>query len=83
MLIMSPDTDVYNIGIALHHTEHKQLIVQLNAYSARQLRLLSMSNFIKALSTDPDLAHVQCQHLAQILQTLYVTTGCDYICGWF
>ena len=38
-----------------------------------------MTNLITVLKCDPDLAHINSTQLPQILQTLYVVTGCDYI----
>ena len=55
------------------------MIVQVSTYSARELRLLNLSNLISALQNDPDLAHVNPSVLAKVMQTIYVVTGCDYI----
>lgn len=79
VLVMSPDTDVYNIGLPLQCIQEKEVFVQVSNYSARELKLLNMTNLIRVLNCDPDLGHINCTQLPQILQTLYVITGCDYI----
>lgn len=38
-----------------------------------------MNKLICALGSDPDLAHINKQLLPQILRTIYVASGCDYI----
>ena len=54
------------------------MVVQVNKYSARELRLLSLGSLIKALQNDPDLGRSSSDP-PQILQSIYVATGCDYI----
>jgi len=76
---LSPDTDVYNVGLPLQCIKEKDVIVQVSTYSTRELRLLNLSNLISALQNDPDLAHVNPSVLAKVMQTIYVVTGCDYI----
>ena len=79
VLILSPDTDVYNVGLPHQCIKEKDVIVQVSTYSAQELRLLNLSNLISALQNDPDLAHVNPSVLAKVMQTIYVVTGCDYI----
>ena len=76
---MSPDTDVFIIGLALQSTYQKEVIVQLSAYSARELRLLNLSSLTSALRNDPDLGRLNNSDLPKIVQSLYACTGCDYI----
>ena len=78
ILIQSPDTDVYMIGLPLQCTQEKDIIVQISAINSRELKLLSMKNLISALCNDPDMVNVAATKRAQIIQTLFVTTGCDY-----
>ena len=40
--------------------------------------LLHLNHLILALTDDPDLGNVDATILPRVLQTLYVTTGCDY-----
>ena len=77
IMIVSPDTDVYNIGLPLENTM-KEVIIQVSPPSKRELKLLHMTNLRRALANDPDLAHIDPTILPRVLQTLYVSTGCDY-----
>ena len=79
ILLITPDTDVYVIGLALLNSCSKDVIAQVNPFSSRELRLLHLSNLIGALEKDPDLGKISTSELPQILQTLYVCTGCDYV----
>ena len=81
MLILSPDTDVYHIGCPLQSAASKDIRILLSKLSSRELKFLSLSNLLNALLNinDPDLAHIPPTILPQVLQSLYVCTGCDYI----
>lgn len=81
ILVISADmcTDVYHIGLPLCCTKQKEIIVQVNQVSSRQLKLLHLTGLLQALENDPDLAHIDQTILPQILQTIYITTGCDSI----
>ena len=37
-LVVSPDTDVYMIGLPLYHGENKDIIVQINPYNKREVQ---------------------------------------------
>ena len=54
ILILSPDTDVYHIGLPLACVKNKEIIVQVSAISSRQLKLLHLTSLVKALDNDPD-----------------------------
>lgn len=79
VLIKSPDTDVYHIGLPLECTHQKQVLVQISPINSRELRLLNLTNLVDAMRRDPDLAAINPTILPQVLQTLYVVSGCDYI----
>lgn len=79
ILVLSPDTDVYMIGLPLQCTREKDIIVQISDMNSRELRLISMKRLIAALLNDPDLANVAAGTHFQILQSLFVSTGCDYV----
>ena len=79
ILILSPDTDVYHIGLPLACVKTKEIIVQVSAINSRQLKLLHLSALVNALDNDPDLSKIDPKILPQVLQTLYVVSGCDYI----
>ena len=72
---MSPDTDVYHIGLT--QTE-KEVMVQINTYCSKSLQFLHLTNLKYALECDPDLSTIDKDLLPKIFQTLYVSTGCDY-----
>ena len=76
ILVMSPDTDVYMIGIPLECMQSKEVVVQVSKHNAREVRILSLSAIIKAMENDPDLSS---RDLPQILQAIYVSTGCAQI----
>ncbi len=78
ILVLSPDTDVYMIGLPLQCTREKDIIVQISDMNSRELRLISMKRVIGALLNDPDLANIAAGTHSQILQSLFVATGCDY-----
>lgn len=67
ILMITPDTDVYMVGLCLNCTKSKEIIAQINPYNVRQLRLLHLSRLLTALETNPDLAKVQSSYLPNIL----------------
>jgi len=76
--ILSPDTDVYHIGLPLI-SEEDSVIVQLSKPSDKELKLINMNALIDLLKRDPDLVHVEESHIPRLIQTLFVCTGCDYV----
>ena len=44
ILVMSPDTDVYNIGLSLQSAKDKQVFVQVSSYNARELKFVLLNN---------------------------------------
>lgn len=68
VLIYSPDTDEYNIGFS-HFNQHPKVtyIVQLNLM------------FRTVMKRDPEFGNLLQDKLCQIFQTLFVSSGCDYI----
>ena len=66
---MSPDTDVYVIGLALQSTQTKEVIVQLSAYSARELRLLIVKFDNGFTENDHDLGRLNSTDLPKIQNT--------------
>lgn len=79
-LIYSPDTDVYLIGMTqLSRIPDTDVIVQLSKPSDKESKFIHMNNLILALENDPDLFKILPSIRPQVLQSLYVATGCDYI----
>ena len=52
ILVISPDTNVYHIGLPLLCSKGKEVVVQLNEISNRQLKFLSLKSLQKALEND-------------------------------
>ena len=78
VLIMSLDTDSYHIGLPLHHGDRKEVIVQLNKYTSKDLRYFHLNHFLRVIKNDPDLSSIPSTLLPKIFQTLFVSTGSDY-----
>ena len=79
VLVLSPDTDVYHVGLPLIGNSTLKIIVQLNKFNSRELHLLDMSALISAFITDPDLAVIPQSLIPLTIQILFVSTGCDFI----
>jgi len=79
VLIYSPDTDIYNIGLHLVNQPAKNYIIQLNVPHSIQKRYLNLNHLKLAFVHDPDLSSLPTESLGAIMQTLFVSTGCDYI----
>ena len=78
ILIKSPDTDIYHIGVPLSHDQRKEIFIQINKYNSYELQYIHLQAFITALENDPDLSSLPQQLLPQTFQTIYVATGSDY-----
>ena len=78
-LILSPDTDVYHIGLPIVAGTNLYVIVRLSSFSSIELRLLDIQALNTAFNNDPDLAAIPPPSIPQVLQALFVSTGCDYI----
>ncbi len=81
ILIMSPDTDIYNIGLPLLSVCDKNIMVQLNPYYSKELKYLHFTAFLQVLQNDPDLSSIPAEKIPQIFQSLFVSTWCDYSGG--
>ena len=68
VLIVSPDTDVYHIGLPLPCVTQKQVLVQVSAINSHQLKLLNLTTLVQALRNDPDLAHLDASILPQFFK---------------
>lgn len=54
-------------------------MVRLSPFSSIEQRLLDLPALHLSFKNDPDLAAVEKRKIAPIIQTLFITTGCDYI----
>ena len=79
ILIYSPDTDTYNIGLGLLQDNNKQYLIQLNVFRASKKKYLSLNNLQTTLLNDPDLAPVPSTSICGTIQVLFVSTGCDFV----
>ena len=77
ILVCSPDTDVYNIGLSMPN--NKDYIVQLNVHHSPDKKYLMLRHLNLAFQGDPDLQALPRDHLGSIVQSQYISTGCDYI----
>ncbi len=82
-LVLSPDTDVYHIGkhigLPIVAGTHLEVIVRLSPFRALEHRLLNLQALVAAFENDPDLAGVENMDIPQIMQMLFISTGCDFI----
>ena len=80
IVIFSPDTDIYHIGLAIAGNMHgKSIIIQLSKSLVSSPKLLDLNALLLAITRDPDLSGIPPSGKPQALQTLYVCTGCDYV----
>ena len=81
ILVYSPDTDVYNIGVPIIQERRlsTECIVQLNGPHSQVLKYLHINNLTQALEDDPDLATLPRDSLPSIIQILFICSGCDYV----
>ena len=69
----------YHIGLSIvGGLQECDVIIQLSKYTDDRARYLHMTNMITALTKDPDLSEIHIQTRPQVLQSIYVATGCDY-----
>jgi len=73
------DTDIHHIGLPLDNGSEKDVIIQISLYNSKDLRYLHFSAFITVLKNDPDLSAISQTLIPQVIQTLFVATGCDYV----
>ena len=77
-IVCSPDTDVFHIGLPLIGTQ-LDVYVQISTFTSPDTRLLHLNLLRSALAGDPDLAPAPANQLPKMLQTAFISTGCDYI----
>ena len=71
LLILSPDTDTYDIGLTLL-PPGKEVIIQLSSPGARELNLLHLHRLIDALTCDSDMTHIPRTQVTAIIQAILV-----------
>ena len=78
-LVLSPDIDVYHIGLPIVANTNLDVLVQLSPFSSLELRLLDMQALIYAFTSDPDLATIPQLLTPAAIEVLYTCTACDFI----
>jgi len=78
ILIYSPDTDTYNIGLGLLNSPPKQYIVQINS---SEKKYVCLNNLNAALLNDPDLATLPRNSLNEIIQVLFTNQWEKQLCS--
>ena len=76
---MSPDTDVYHIGLPIVAKHKMNVKVQLSRFNCKELCMLDKGVFLDALGADPELASIFNDQLASTMQMLYISAGCDHV----
>uniref|UniRef100_A0A1X7VCY4 Uncharacterized protein n=1 Tax=Amphimedon queenslandica TaxID=400682 RepID=A0A1X7VCY4_AMPQE len=76
VLIFSPDTDVYHIGLLQMHAEH-EILVQYNTLGS-DLKLVALNTLSECLQNEPELRQVDKPLRNKIIVTLYALSGCDF-----
>lgn len=79
ILVQSPDTDVYHIGLPLTCISSKEVVIQLSSVNSQEVKIINLSKFALTLKNDPDMVGISCELVPKIMQTIYIATGCDYI----
>ena len=74
ILILSPDTDVYNIGLGLACTLTKHILVQINP-PGQASQFVDMQQLRYGIQIDSELIWLE---VFGIIRSLFVTTGSDY-----
>ena len=78
-LVCSPDTDVYHIGLPIIQSSQQNVFIQLSKLASPEVRLLHLNHLCSDLAGDPDLALTSEEIQPNLLQSLFICTGCDYI----
>ena len=79
ILVQSPDTDVYHIGLPLTCISSKEVVIQLSSVNSQEVKIINLSKFALTLKNDPDMVGISCELVPKIMQTIYIATGCNYI----
>ncbi|XP_066282530.1 uncharacterized protein [Branchiostoma lanceolatum] len=78
ILIYSPDTDVYHIGMPLIEILGKNVWILLK-YGFNSREFLHLNGLIDCFRRDPELLSIPKEKNPIIMQTLFICSGCDYV----
>jgi len=70
-LVLSPDTDVYHIGLPFLGRTTLDVLVQLSPFSSLELRLLDMQALLTAFANDPDLGTIPSSLTPSVIRRLF------------
>ena len=78
LLLYSPDTDIYNIGLSLleQQLSNKTIVVQINVLHKEKKYLNAL---LQKFRDDSDLESLSTNTIGKALQTAFIGAGCDYI----
>ena len=75
--IFLTDTDTYIIGLT-NHKQGAEIFIDLTPVGSEDTKIMSLNELINSMKSDPDLEFIDQDTLPTVLQSLYVSTGCDY-----
>ena len=78
-LVLSPDTDVYHIGLPIIADTNIDVVVRLSSFNSLEHRYLHMQALLSAFHNDPELAPVNPALSPSVMQMTFISTGCDFI----
>lgn len=78
-LVLSPDTDVYHVGMPLIQDTNLEVFIQLNQRTSQELHFLNLGALLTAFCNDPDLSNLERNDIASSMQAVFVSTGCDFV----
>ena len=68
------------IGIPIiHKNSHLEVYVQLSKSLNENPKFIRVNGLLEGLNNDPDLGSIPPSERAQGIQTLYISSGCDYV----
>lgn len=76
IFLVSPDTDVYHIGLPF--CTDKDILVKVSPLHTKEQKILNLTSMRQALQDDPHLASIDPCIMPKVLQSMYILTGCDY-----
>ena len=77
-LVYSPDTDIYHIGLTIVGELQECDVVQLSKYTDDRARYLHINKMMTVQTNDSDISEVPLEERPQVIQSIYVATGCNY-----
>ena len=77
--MLSPDTDVYHIGVPIIADTDLECVVRLSSFNSTEHQFLDLQALVDAFRNDPSLGGVDTALLPSVMQMVYICTGCDFI----